>query len=57
MDKIIIKDLEIFAKHGVMPEENKLGQKFLVSAVISLDVNMSSTLDNLKLTVNYAEVC
>ena len=28
MDKIEIKNLEIFANHGVFPEENILGQKF-----------------------------
>ena len=28
MDKIRIENLEIFAKHGVFPEENFLGQKF-----------------------------
>lgn len=32
MDKIKIKDLEVYANHGVFPEETKLGQKFLVSA-------------------------
>ena len=31
MDKIKIKDLEVFANHGVFEEEKKLGQKFLVS--------------------------
>ena len=36
MDKIVIKDLEVFGKHGVYKEENVLGQKFLVSAEISL---------------------
>ena len=34
MDKIEIRDLEIFANHGVFPEENVLGQKFVVSAVM-----------------------
>lgn len=28
MDKIYIKDLEVFAYHGVFKEEKKLGQKF-----------------------------
>ena len=28
MDQIKIEDLEIFANHGVYPEENRLGQKF-----------------------------
>ena len=29
-DEIRIEDLEVFANHGVFPEENVLGQKFLV---------------------------
>ena len=32
MDQIKIENLEVFAKHGVFPEENVLGQKFLISA-------------------------
>ena len=35
-DKIEIKELEIFANHGVYPEENVLGQKFVISATICL---------------------
>ena len=31
LDKIEIKELEIFANHGVYPEENVLGQKFVIS--------------------------
>ena len=37
MDKIKIKDLEVFANHGVFPEENTLGQKFIVSADLYTD--------------------
>lgn len=37
MDKIKIQNLEIFANHGVFLEETKLGQKFLVSAVLYTD--------------------
>ena len=33
-DKIEIKELEIFANHGVYPEENVLGQKFVISATL-----------------------
>ena len=29
-DQIKIQDLEVFANHGVFPEENTLGQKFLI---------------------------
>jgi len=41
MDRIYIKDLEVFANHGVYPEENKLGQKFVISADLSVDVRMA----------------
>ena len=34
MDQIIIKDLEVYANHGLYKEEKVLGQKFLVSAVL-----------------------
>ena len=33
-DEIRIEDPEVFANHGVFPEENTLGQKFVVSAVL-----------------------
>ena len=35
MDQIKIENLEIFANHGVYPEENRLGQKFLVSCILT----------------------
>ena len=35
-DEIHIENLQVFANHGVFPEENKLGQKFLVSAVLDV---------------------
>ena len=34
MDSIKIENLEIFSNHGVLKEENVLGQKFLISAEI-----------------------
>ena len=30
MDHIQIKELEVFANHGVLKQENELGQKFVV---------------------------
>lgn len=56
MDQIIIEDLEVFANHGVLEEETRLGQKFLVSVTINTDFSGSSTTDDLNNTVNYAAV-
>ena len=52
MDRIYIKDLEVFANHGVYPEENKLGQKFVISADLSVDVRMAGLTDEPKCNTN-----
>ena len=44
-DKITIEDLEIFANHGVFPEENKLGQNFMVSAILYTDTVLAGRTD------------
>lgn len=57
MDKIKIENLEVFARHGVFPEENKLGQKFLVSAVLYTDTRRAGKTDALSASTDYGEVC
>lgn len=57
MDTITIKDLEVYAFHGVLPEENKLGQKFHVCAELYTDFSSAAENDDLTMSVNYAEVC
>ncbi len=56
-DVISIKDLEIYAKHGVFPEENVLGQKFLICADLYCNTKAASAADDLNQSVNYGEVC
>ena len=55
MDRIKIKDLEVFAHHGVFKEENVLGQKFLVSVTFFLDTSLAGKNDDLDKSINYAE--
>jgi len=57
MDKISIRNLEVFARHGVMPEENVLGQKFVVSAALFLDLREAGRTGDLSKTVDYGEIC
>ena len=57
MDQITIKDLIIYGKHGVFKEEQIMGQRFLVSAVLYVDTRTSGKSDNLKDSVNYGTVC
>lgn len=56
-DNITIKGLEVFANHGVYPEENRLGQKFVVNAVLYVDTRAAGLSDDLDLSVNYGTVC
>ncbi|AJH79971.1 dihydroneopterin aldolase [Heyndrickxia coagulans] len=56
MDKIYIHDMEFYGYHGVLPEENKLGQRFRVSIVLGLDLKWAGETDRLEETVSYADV-
>ena len=55
-DKIEIKELEIFANHGVYPEENVLGQKFVISATLFTHTRQAGLTDDLSASINYGEV-
>ena len=57
MDEIRIKQLEVFAHHGVFPEENRLGQKFVVSAVLYTDLRRAGLTDDLNHSMDYGAVC
>jgi dihydroneopterin aldolase len=56
MDKIQIKGLEIFAYHGVNPEEKENGQPFLLDITLWADLSRARRSDDLNDTVNYAAV-
>ena len=56
MDIIEIKNLEIFANHGVFPEENVLGQKFVVSAKLYTSARKACLTDDLTASIHYGEV-
>ena len=56
MDKIKVKDLKVFANHGVYEEEKKLGQDFFVSVVLHLDTRQAGLSDDLLDSVSYGEV-
>lgn len=57
MDKIIVKDLEVYAYHGVNQQEKDMGQKFLVSLELYLDLKEAGESDDLHKTISYAAVC
>ena len=56
MDTISIKDITVFAYHGVIKEENKLGQKFIITAELSLSTREAGISDDIEKSVDYAKV-
>lgn len=56
MDKIIIKNLELFSYHGVNKEEKLLGQKFLIDLYMYVDIRNSGEKDDLNSTISYSDV-
>ncbi len=56
MDVIRIDDLEIFAYHGVTKAERMTGQRFLINVEMFLDLTGAGSADDIKQTVDYAEV-
>lgn len=56
LDKIVIKNLEVFGKHGVLPEENRLGQKFLINAILYISTREAGLKDDLTKSIHYGEV-
>jgi dihydroneopterin aldolase len=55
-DTIIISDLRVFGRHGVLPSEKAEGQDFLVDLEIEADFSGASQSDALSATIDYAEV-
>ena len=56
METIRIKGLEIFAYHGVNPEEKENGQRFVLDLAMTADLSRAAQSDDLRDTVNYAAV-
>lgn len=57
MDVITIKNLEVFAYHGVFPEEKREGQKFYINANLYCDLSKPAATDHLEDSTHYGLVC
>lgn len=57
MSIITIRNLVVFARHGVFEEEARMGQKFTITAELEVDTTRSAARDDLELSVDYGRVC
>ena len=56
-DQIRIENLEVYAAHGVYPQETRQGQLFMVDVTLNTDLRPAGMADELALSTNYGEVC
>lgn len=52
-----IRELELFGFHGVFEEEKRLGQKFILSFELDIDLKLAGKTGDLTKTVHYGELC
>lgn len=55
-DRILISEMVFHGRHGTLPAEHELGQPFVVSVELRLDLRPAGTSDDLTKTVDYGEV-
>lgn len=55
-DRIRLTGLGFYGFHGVMPEENRLGQRFFIDLTCGLDLREAGRTDALDKSVSYAEI-
>jgi len=56
MGKIEIKDIRLFANHGCLEAEEKIGSAYSVDIEVKADLEKSAVSDNLVDTVDYVHV-
>lgn len=56
MDRLQLTGIEVFAHHGVLPEEKQIGQRFLIDLDIEADLNTAGKSDSLADTLDYGSL-
>ncbi|MCB0456483.1 MAG: dihydroneopterin aldolase, partial [Flavobacteriaceae bacterium] len=56
MSTIRLKDIRIFAHHGCLYEEEKIGSDYLVNLSVKANLTEASETDQLKDTVDYVHL-
>ena len=55
-DRILLEDMVFHGRHGTLQAEHELGQPFVVSIELRLDLRPAGISDDLAKTVDYSEV-
>lgn len=55
-DRILVERIAVFAYHGVLAEEARIGQRFYISLDCALDLGAAGRSDDVSQTVSYADL-
>lgn len=53
---ILLENVEMYANHGVFPQETLVGNLFIINLKLKVDFESASKSDDLDETISYAEV-
>jgi dihydroneopterin aldolase len=53
-DRVAVRGIRAFGRHGVLPEERRDGQEFVVDVAMSFDTRPAAAADDLARTVDYS---
>lgn len=56
MDRLRIKDLEVYAYHGVFESEKELGQRFILDVSLGYDMTRAAKTGDLTASIHYGEL-
>jgi dihydroneopterin aldolase len=56
MDEILLEGMLFYGYHGVNPEEQSLGQRFVVDVSVMADLREAGLTDNLETTISYSAI-
>ena len=56
MDKIVLEGVRLYAYHGCMDEESRIGSDYMVGITVWANLNESAQTDKLKDTVDYVSL-
>lgn len=54
--QVLLRNLRLFAHHGVLPQEQAVGAYFMLNLAIDTDFSQAMNTDELTGTISYAEV-
>ena len=56
VDKIVLEDIKVYAFHGCMEEETKIGSDYIVNLSVKTDLGMPAESDQLEDAVDYVNL-